>query len=66
VGLETIKEFRNQGMGLAVSKICVDEFLSSGLVVDWHCDSENFPSLSIATNLGLKEKMDYEVCKISI
>ncbi|MBN2218927.1 MAG: GNAT family N-acetyltransferase [Kosmotogaceae bacterium] len=66
VGLETVKEFRNQGLGLAVSKTCVDEFLSSGLVVDWHCDSENYPSLSIAINLGLKEKMDYEVCQISI
>ncbi|WP_257211850.1 MULTISPECIES: GNAT family N-acetyltransferase [unclassified Mesotoga] len=38
VRLETVKDFRNQGLSLAVAKTYVNEFLSSRLVVDWPCD----------------------------
>ncbi|MBN2252413.1 MAG: GNAT family N-acetyltransferase [Kosmotogaceae bacterium] len=64
VGLETVEESRNQGFGLAVSRACINEFLSNGLTVDWHCDSANSPSLSIAVKLGFKEILEYNIYQI--
>ncbi|HDP77645.1 MAG TPA: GNAT family N-acetyltransferase [Mesotoga infera] len=64
VGLETVEESRNQGFGMAVSRACINEFLSNGLTVDWHCDSANSPSLSIARKLGFKEILEYSIYQI--
>jgi RimJ/RimL family protein N-acetyltransferase len=66
VGLEMVAEYRKRGFGLAVSRAYTNEFLSRGLIIDWLCNYENLPSISIAKDLRFEEKAEDSVYEIRL
>lgn len=55
-GIETEADYRRQGIATATAAHFVAAALQRGLTPYWECDSENLPSVRIATRLGFQEE----------
>jgi RimJ/RimL family protein N-acetyltransferase len=59
VGIETLQEYRQQGVATATGSALVDYALSREIEVGWHCDASNTPSIATARKLGFEKVLDY-------
>lgn len=59
IGVETDKEYRNQGVGYALAHRCIDEILKEGNLPWWDCMETNLSSRRLAEKVGLVKTHDY-------
>jgi RimJ/RimL family protein N-acetyltransferase len=60
VGLETIADYRGQGLATLVASATIEAIVKNGLVPRWQCHSGNQPSLTVAEKVGFVRTREYE------
>ena len=59
LGVATDEAYRNHGFAGLAAASCLKYCLEKGLVPEWHCWEDNFPSVRVAEKIGLQHTMSY-------
>ena len=61
VGIETIEEYRRQGLATLTASAFAEHCLSRGIEAHWDCWADNKPSIQVAERVGFRKILDYDV-----
>ena len=59
LGVATDEAYRNHGFASVAAVSCLEYCLNNGLVPEWHCWEDNFPSVNVAEKIGLQQSLSY-------
>jgi RimJ/RimL family protein N-acetyltransferase len=66
VGLETIADYRKQGLAALVAAATIDAIVKNGLVPRWQCHAGNLPSVAVAASVGFVPAREYDAYQFEI
>lgn len=55
IGIETIPQFQNKGIGSHLANLIVEDIVHSGFIPYWDCSLDNRPSQKLAERLGFSQ-----------